>query len=73
MENIWTKVTIEISKDEGKTWDRDTRFYCGDLTNDNQFSKIENKRKVVLESLVYTDKSTSEFKPDTDIIKEVKL
>ncbi len=55
-----------------------TRYYCGDLTksdltNDNQFSEIENKRKIVLESLVYTDKSTLEFKPNTDIIKEVKL
>jgi hypothetical protein len=78
MENIWTKVLVETSNDGGETWKKDTRYFFGDiskkdLSNDNQFSQIENKRKIVLESIVYTDNDILTFTPDTDIIKEVKL
>ena len=53
MENIWTKVLVETSNDGGETWKKDTRYFFGDiskkdLSNDNQFSQIENKRKIVL-------------------------
>ena len=72
MENIWTKVLVETSNDKGETWKKDTRYYCGDITKENKFEDSDVKKHTYV-SLVYTDKSTSEFKPDTDIIKEVKL